>query len=219
MKQFLKYHYKAVIFDLDGTLIDSMHAWDHICRDWLIAKNIIPEDTLEQKIVSMTLSESAEYVSQWYAIPLSPSLIKKEWEDMVLYQYKHTIALKDGAMELVKFFAEKGMKLGIATSCFPAACESILVRYDLRNYFSSILYSDTVKRNKTFPDLYFACAEVLGVESKDCVVFEDFYPALSGIKSAGMDAVAVYDKSGALDWERFSKEADYAVLSLREMVG
>ena len=134
---------------------------------------------------------------------------------MVLYQYAHTIPLKDGAAELLELLASKGIKLGIATSSFPAGCESILSRCGIRGYFSAIVYSDSVNRDKTFPDIFLACAQQLGVEPADCVVFEDFYTALAGIRAAGMGVAAVYDDSGAARWERFKREADYAAESLR----
>jgi HAD superfamily hydrolase (TIGR01509 family) len=214
MPQFLIDRYKAAIFDLDGTLVDSMRVWDHICRDWLSGKGKTAEDTLEQKLTAMTLTQAAEYVTGFYNITLSPSQIIKEWEDMVLYQYEHTIPLKDGAAELIKLLAAGGMKLGIASSCFPSACESVLSRHGIRDYFSVVVHSDSVSRSKAFPDIFLACAEKLGVEPKDCVVFEDLYTALTGIRAAGMGAVAVYDESGAAHWERFKEEADYAAVSL-----
>ena len=215
MRQFLISRYKAAIFDLDGTLVDSMRVWDYICRDWLCAKGKIPEEALEQNIKTMTLQEAAEYAAGFYKIALSPSAIISEWEDMVLHQYKSVIPLKDGAAELLKLLAAGGMKLGIATSCFPAACESILSRYGIRDYFSAVVYSDSVSRNKTFPDIYIACAEQLKTAPEDCVVFEDLYDSLAGIRAAGMGAAAVYDDSGSAFWERFRREADYAVISLR----
>ena len=216
MPRFLISRYKAAIFDLDGTLVDSMHAWDHICRDWLTGKGIVPENELEQKIAPMTLTQSAEYVIRHYNIDLPLPRIIKEWEDMVLHQYAHTIPLKDGAAELLELLAANGMKLGIETSCFPAACENILSRHGIRGYFSAIVYSDSVNRDKTFPDIFLACAQKLGVEPADCVVFEDFYAALAGIRAAGMGAAAVFDDSGAAHWERFKQEADYAAESLRQ---
>ena len=208
--------YKAAIFDLDGTLVDSMRVWDTICRDWLTGKGKTPEDTLEEKLTAMTLEDSAEYVTGFYNIDLPPSQIINEWEAMVLHQYTHTIPLKEGAEELIERLASGGMKLGMATSCFPAACESVLSRHGIRKYFSAIVYSGSVKRNKTFPDIYLACAEKLGVEPEHCVVFEDLYISLAGIRAAGMGAIAVYDNSGDEHWEAFRREADRAVVSLRE---
>ena len=218
MLQHLLCRYKAALFDLDGTLIDSMHAWDNICRDWLSVKGIKAEDILEDKTAIMTLEQAAEYIISVYNISIPPCCIKKEWEEMVLHKYKYSIKLKDGATELLKLFFEKGLRLGIVTSCFPTACEAVLSRYGIRDYFSAVLYTDDVNRNKTFPDVFLACAEKLDVEPENCIVFEDLYAAINGIRSARMGAVAVYDESGANQWEEFKNQADFAVLSLREVI-
>ncbi|GHV89218.1 haloacid dehalogenase [Spirochaetia bacterium] len=207
--------YSAAIFDLDGTLADSLHVWDHICRDWLSGKGITGADTLEQDIAPMTLTQSAVYVISRYGLALSPAQVISEWEALVLHHYNHTVSLKDGAEELLESLASRGMKLAIATSCFPTACEALLSRYGIRNYFSAILYSDQVGKDKTFPDIYLACAEGLGVEPEACIVFEDFYGALSGVRAAGMGMAAVYDARSAQYWEAFQREADFALVSLR----
>jgi HAD superfamily hydrolase (TIGR01509 family) len=210
--------YKAAIFDLDGTLIDSMRVWDRVCRDWLYRRGIRGGGALEREIAAMTLTQSAEYVIRRYGVPLSPAEIQVEWEDTVLRRYRHEVPLKEGAAELVKALSARGVKLGIATSCFPAACEAVLARHGIRDYFSAILYTDQSMRDKTFPDVYRACAERLGVAPEDCVVFEDFPPAVSGVRAAGMGLVAVYDGSSAPQWETFKKQADAAAASLRELI-
>lgn len=209
--------YRGAIFDLDGTLIDSMQVWDHICRDWLAAQGITGKDTLERELESMTLTQSADYVIQTYALGLGPAQVIAEWEALVLHRYASTLFLKEGAGELVKALAGRGMPLGVATSCFPGACEAVLSRQGIRDYFSAILYADQVGRGKSFPDIYLACAEKLQVDPGSCVVFEDFYGSLAGVRAAGMALIAVYEARYASQWESFQREADWAVVSLREL--
>jgi HAD superfamily hydrolase (TIGR01509 family) len=201
--------YQAAIFDLDGTLADSMHVWDHICRDWLAAHGAAAGDSLEQDIALMTAAQSAEYVIRKFGIALPPSRIIKEWENMALRQYRHTIPLKAGAAELVRSLAADGMKLAIATSCFPSACEAFLAQHGLRRCFSVIAYTGETGGDKTFPDVYLACARRLAVPPASCVVFEDLPAALSGVRAAGMGIVAVYDDSSAGEWESFKRQADF----------
>ena len=211
-------NYQAAIFDLDGTLADSMHAWDYICRDWLTGKGLTAEDCLEQEIAEMTITQSAEYVIRNYGINLEPSRIKTEWQDMVIRQYAQKLPLKDGAAELVRALKAADMRLAIATSCFPAACEAILERHNLRDYFSVVIYSDEVSRDKSYPDLYLSCAHRLETKPESCVVFEDLPSAQSGIRAAGMGLVAVYDDHAADQWEQFKEAADCAIRSFRELL-
>ncbi|GHT69189.1 haloacid dehalogenase [Spirochaetia bacterium] len=215
MLQFLN-KYAGAIFDLDGTLIDSMHVWDHISRDWLIAGGIdpalIPAD-METAFVSMTIAETTAYVIDHFGIPLSQKEIAAQWEAMALGEYQENVPLKPGAAELLRVLAERGIKLAIATSSFPACCEAALGRHDIRKYFSAIVYSGEVKRNKTFPDIWLAAASRLDLAPKSCVVFEDMYAALKGVRAAGMGFVAVYDDTCA-NWPAMQAEADLALESL-----
>jgi len=209
--------YKAAIFDLDGTLADSMHVWDHICRDWLTARGITAQDNLEQDLERMTITQAAEYVIRVYGIALEPPQIMAEWEAVVIRHYKETIPLKDGAAEFVRRLKDQGMKLAIATSCFPAACEALLERHNVRDCFSIITYTDEINRDKTFPDLYLETARRLALAPDSCVVFEDFPPASIGIRAAGMGLAAVYDDSSADQWDAFKQTADFAARSFREV--
>jgi beta-phosphoglucomutase-like phosphatase (HAD superfamily) len=101
-----------------------------------------------------------------------------------------------------------GLKLAVVTSCFPAACEAVLKRHGLRTFFSAVLYTDEVSKDKSFPDIWLAAAERLGQEPARCVVFEDAYYALRGVRAAGMALAAVYDNTNK-DWELMKAEADW----------
>jgi HAD superfamily hydrolase (TIGR01509 family) len=203
--------YQGAIFDLDGTLFDSMGIWERLCRDWLATRGVPAGDSLERDLEALTLDQAAGYVIRRYGLSLAPGQMLRQWEEAALYRYTHTVPLKAGAAGLVKTLAEQGVKLGIATACFPAACEGVLARHGLRAYFPVIVYAGEVNRDKGFPDLYLAAAERLGIEPKDCIVFEDFPRAAAGVRAAGMGLAAVYEPSFAPDWENFSGQADATV--------
>ena len=216
------YDYEAAIFDLDGTLVDSMHIWEELFREFLRANNIVPPEGFERIIGSMRLSESASYIISEFGIDKTPQQVIDDWLNMALHQYKHTVPLKEGARELLHELSGRGIKLAVATSCFPAACEAVLCRHGLREFFSVICYSDDVKRGKAYPDIWLDCAKKLNATPKNCIVFEDFPTALAGVRAAGMDFAAVYEGSFAGsfqgDWQDFSDKADIAVKSLRELL-
>ena len=127
---------------------------------------------------------------------------------MALWYYENTVALKKETADLVRNLHRAGLKLAIVTSCFPAACEAVLKRHGLGPFFSAILYTGEAPRDKSFPDIWLAAAERLGLESSRCVVFEDAYHALKGVRAAGMAFAAVYDETCA-EWELIKAEADW----------
>ncbi|MDR2109904.1 MAG: HAD family phosphatase [Spirochaetaceae bacterium] len=202
------YEYRGGIFDLDGTLIDSMHVWDHLCRDWLLSKGKNPAADLERDLAPMTLTQSAGYMSRRYGIDLAPEEMIRQWEGAALWYYKNTIPLKKETADLVRKLYGAGLKLAVVTSCFPAACEAVLKRHDLGPFFSAVLYTDEAPRDKSFPDIWIAAAERLGLESSRCIVFEDTYHALRGARAAGMAFAAVYDDT-CKEWELMRAEADW----------
>jgi HAD superfamily hydrolase (TIGR01509 family) len=213
--------YEAVIFDLDGTLADSMDLWGRVCGDWLVRRGKEPEKNLAAVLASLSLFQAADYVIKNYRVDLSPAAVISQWGEMVLEEYERRVPLKPGAADLVRSLALRGKKLAIATSSFPAACEALLSRCRIREYFSALVYTDEIKDesgrtlNKTFPHIWLAAAARLGAPPEKCLVFEDLYAALKGVRSAGMGIAAVWDAS-CEDWPTFSAGADLALRSPRE---
>jgi HAD superfamily hydrolase (TIGR01509 family) len=213
--------YEAVIFDLDGTLADSMRLWGRVCADWLLRLGKEPEENLEGVLASLSLSQAADYVIKNYHIGLPPAAVTGQWGEAVLEEYRQRVPLKPGAAYLVRSLARRGKKLAIATSCFPAACEALLSRCQIRGYFSALVYTDEIRDeagltlNKTFPQIWRAAAARLGTPPEKCLVFEDMYAALKGVRAAGMGIAAVWDGS-CEDWPAFSAGADLALSSPEE---
>ncbi|MDR1420915.1 MAG: HAD family phosphatase [Treponema sp.] len=208
MKSFLEY--PGAVFDLDGTLTRSMHVWDHLCRDWLCARGKIPEAGLEADIEAMTVTQSADYVRRRYGIVDAPEEITAQWQDMILDAYRTSVELKKDIAALVPKFRERGARLAIATSCFPAACEAVLERYGLRDAFTAIFYTDQAPGGKGDPHIWRMAAAGLSLAPEECAAFEDDPRALAGAKSAGMAAAAVYDES-CREWELMKTLADWVL--------
>ncbi|MDR1106384.1 MAG: HAD family phosphatase [Treponema sp.] len=208
MKSFLEY--PGAIFDLDGTLTRSMHVWDHVCRDWLRARGKIPRAELEADIAAMTVTQSAAYVKERYGIGSPGEEITAQWQDMILDSYRTSIELKEEVAALVPKFLERGARLAVATSCFPAACEAVLERHGLRDAFTAILYTDQSPGGKGDPHIWRMAASRLSLAPQECAAFEDDPRALAGAKSAGMAAAAVYDES-CREWELMKTLADWVI--------
>jgi HAD superfamily hydrolase (TIGR01509 family) len=197
--------YRGALFDLDGVLADSMQVWDHVCRDWLKAQGIMPEPELEDKIAVLTLDQAADSVRRVYHLP--PADILSQWEGMVLDQYRTSITLKRETAAIAEGLYRAGLRLAVVTSSFPAACEAFLDRQGIRGYFSALVYTNEVPGDKSQAGIWLAAAQRIGIAPADCLVFEDSFHALPGVRTAGMAFAAVYDPS-CKDWEALSSAAD-----------
>ena len=201
----------AVIFDLDGSLVDSMWMWHEIDIEYLGRFGVELPDDLQSKIEGMSFGETAVYFKEHFPIPDSIEKIKQDWNEMAWDKYIHEVPLKDGIPEFLNGCRERGIKLGIATSNSRELVENIATVHHLKDYFSCIMTGCDVERGKPSPDIYLAVAEKLQVECGRCLVFEDILPGIRAGKSAGMKVCAVEDEYSIPDKEKKKALADYYI--------
>lgn len=183
----------AVIFDLDGSLVDSMWMWRAIDIEYLGRFGIpLPED-LQSKIEGMSFSETAVYFKEFFHIPDSLEKIKADWNRMAWDKYTNKVPLKPGIPEFLEGCRKNRIMLGIATSNSRELVENIADVHNLRDYFTCIMTGCDVAHGKPAPDIYLAVAEKLNVKPEKCLVFEDIIPGIQAGKSAGMKVCAVED--------------------------
>ncbi|MDA3846923.1 MAG: HAD family phosphatase [Vallitaleaceae bacterium] len=197
---------KAIIFDLDGTLIDSMWLWKQIDIDYLAKFNIELPDSLQDEIEGKSFTETAQFFKERFQLDDDVEMIKRDWNDMASIYYMEKVMLKAHVIPFLKHLKDKGVKMGIATSNSKVLVTKIVERFNLSVYFESIRTSCEVDKGKPAPDVYLKVAEDLVVEPKDCLVFEDVINGVLAGQSAGMKVCAVYDE--------FSR---HAKISLEEM--
>ncbi len=185
---------KAVIFDLDGSLVDSMWMWRDIDIEYLGRFGIPLPDDLQRNIEGMSFSETAVYFKEHFPIPDSIEQMKEDWNRMAWDKYMHQVPLKDGVHEFLTGCIERGILLGIATSNSRQLVENIAEVHGLHNIFQCIMTGCEVKRGKPAPDIYLKVAQILEVEPCNCLVFEDIVPGIQAGKSAGMRVCAVEDE-------------------------
>lgn len=210
-KQLMIQNKEAVIFDLDGSLVDSMWMWREIDIEYLGRFGIpLPED-LQANIEGMSFSETAVYFKEFFNIPDSIEQMKRDWNQMAWDKYMNEVPLKPGIPEFLKGCKERGIKLGIATSNSRELVENIAAVHNLRDYFSCIMTGCDVAHGKPFPDIYLAVAEKLQVHPSNCLVFEDIVPGIMAGKNAGMTVCAVEDEYSIHDKSAKMEAADYYI--------
>lgn len=185
---------KGAIFDMDGTLVDSMWVWDSINKEYLTKRNLAVPKDLRDDIESLSFRESAKYFKKKFNISDSIEVIMNEWNEMAKAAYTNNVKLKPGALEYLKMLKANNIKIGLATSNHPLIVDLTLKQNNIEQYFDAISTTEEVEHEKDFPDIYLLTAKKLKVSPKDCVVFEDILPAIKGAKLAGMKVVAVHDE-------------------------
>lgn len=208
---------EAVIFDLDGTLVDSMWMWKSIDIEYLKRFGIEMPDDLQRSIEGMSFSETAFYFKKRFELPDSLDQIKSAWNEMAWEKYKNEVPLKDGVLELLRYLKSHNIPAGIATSNSRELVDLIIEEHGIKDYFSSIRTSCEVEKGKPSPDIYLLVAKDMGVEAEKCLVFEDVLQGVMAGKNANMKVCAVHDDYSK-DFEKEKRKlADYFVYSVSEI--
>ncbi|MCI5585384.1 MAG: HAD family phosphatase [Lachnospiraceae bacterium] len=208
---------KAVIFDLDGTLVDSMWMWHQIDIEYLGKYGITLPKNLHKNIEGMSFSETALYFKENFSIPESLEEIKAEWNRMAWDKYTHQVPLKEGAKPFLDYCKERGILLGIATSNSRELVENVVHSLKLEHYFNCIMTGCDVKKGKPAPDIYLAVAKALGVSPQDCLVFEDIVMGIQAGKRAGMRVCAIEDEYSMYQLEEKKAMADYYIENYHQL--
>lgn len=207
---------KFAIFDMDGTLIDSMVFWKNLATEYLTSKGIlqIPADILEQ-IKPMTMSESAALFRREFGLTGD---VEAQMNEMMEDHYRNDIPLKPGVWEYLENLHRQGVRMCVASATAEHLMESCLTRLGVRQYFEFLLSCETVGAGKRSPLVYQEAARRLGAVPGQIAVYEDALYAVQTAKAAGFHVVGVYDDSAADSWQAIEQESDEVILNWEEAV-
>lgn len=208
-----------VIFDMDGTLIDSMHYWRDIGREYLERKGVTGDhEELLERVQRMSMLESATCFKEEFDLPGTPRSIEAEMEDMIAGHYLTDIPLKPHAAEYLRMLREEDVWLCVATATPEPLARACLERLGVADCFAFILSCDDVNASKERPDIFLECAWRLAAEPEDIAVFEDAYYAARTAKTAGFYVVGVYDPDSDRHWKDMQRICDETILSWEELL-
>lgn len=202
---------EAVIFDLDGTLVDSMWMWKQIDIEYLGRFGYECPPQLQKEIEGMSFSETAVYFKEKFQIPDSLEEIKQCWVDMSIEKYRCQVPMKKGARRFLSYLKENGFRAGIATSNGRAMVDAVLHSLDMEAFFQVITTACEVAAGKPAPDIYQKVAKTLQVPPEKCLVFEDVPAGIMAGKAAGMTVCAIEDEFSAPMREEKLALADYYI--------
>ena len=211
-------NFKGAVFDLDGTLLDSMHIWHDVDEEFFRRRNLKVTPEYIEIIKNMHLGAAAVYTKEKYNIQESVEEIVEEWLDLCTQGYLNDVDLKEGVFDYLKMLHDNGIKMAFATASEKQVCEGVLKKHQIFDFFETFAYVSEINIGKTEPDIYNLAAERMGLTAQDCVVFEDIIEGVRGAKKGNFTVCGVYDKSSAKDEEEIRTVADYYIKSFKELL-
>lgn len=184
---------KSAIFDMYGTLTDSMHVWRNLGNLYLESKGIVPEPELQEKVLTLTMMEAAEYMKQRYGLQGEPEQIVKEVYQLIEGFYRTEVQEKPGVRRILEELQQEGIPMCVASATDTYLVEYALAHTGLRSYFQKIYCCREVGEGKTTDKIYQVARESLGTSVEETWIFEDALYAARTAKRSGFPLVAIFD--------------------------
>ncbi len=211
-------NFKGAIFDLDGTLLDSMHIWHDVDVEFFRRRGLPLDSGYVDVIKNMHLPAAAVYTKEKYGLPESAEEIVDEWLGLCAEAYLSDVDLKAGVFDYLKKLYESGVKMAFATASEKIVCEETLKNHGIFDFFTSSAYVSEINVGKTEPDIYLLASERIGVVPEECIVFEDIIEGIRSAKKGGFITCGVFDKSSAKDENEIRQIAYYYIKSFEELL-
>lgn len=209
---------KGVIFDMDGTLFDSLPMWEKVDERYLAHLGIQVTEAISRHFFHLSLSESARFIKNQFHITQSEEAIKEGIISLAASYYVNEVPLKKGAKEVLKATKDAHVPMVLATSNNRQIVDLVLKRNHLEDYFVKVLTAEEVGAGKTSPRIYLSACDYLGTDPVHTLVFEDALHALKTASAAHFKTVGCFDAYSVKDQPAIKELADYYVTSLDEIL-
>jgi HAD superfamily hydrolase (TIGR01509 family) len=180
----------AVVFDLDGVLIDSEPVWERVRRELVAERGGKWAADAQRKLMGMSTQEWARYLGEDLGVGLPPAEVASLVIDRMAASYREHLPLLPGAVEAVRRLAAR-WPLGLASSAPAALIDTVLESSGLRPYFQVTMSTEQVPHGKPAPDIYLAVTSQMGYSAPDCTAIEDSSNGLRSAAAAGLRVIAI----------------------------
>lgn len=202
---------KGAIFDMDGTLTDSMGKWNEIYSILFDCLGVEFKEEFVMRVNHIPMKTRVKVIIDEYSLNSDPDKVYEYWVKKAREYYKSVFKIKPYMLEALKSLNSAGVKTGVATASNKTFAEAFIESNNLTQYISSVTGLDEVNRPKSFPDIYLKAADKLGVKPSECIVFEDALTAIKAAKSGGFKVCGVHDKCSASDEENIKAVCDFTL--------
>ena len=205
---------KGAIFDVDGTMLDSMQIWENVAENYLISQGAVPRPDLNEELSQIGGHQIPAYFRAEYGLTQAAEDIHAGINALLADFYFNEAPLKNGVIEILETFQNQGIKMCVATATDRSLIEPALHRCGIAKYFGKIFTCPEEQTSKSRPDIYLSAAKFLGTDIGDTLVFEDALYAVKSAKKAGFPVVAVYDQAAEDHQDALRTLGDYYFESL-----
>ncbi len=216
---------KTAIFDMDGTLVESLGVWEYVWegigRIYFDDPNFYPKKQDDKAVRTFSLNDGMAYIYERYDIGGTLQELIDAVDKIIDDFYAEKISLKPGAIEFLEYCKQKSVKMCIASASTPKLVEGALKRFDMEKYFEAFFSCSVLGKSKDKPDIFLYAAEQMGSNVSETWVFEDSLTAIETASKIGMKTVGIYDKYN-FGHEQMKKIADFYVgegENLTKMIG
>lgn len=208
---------KGYIFDLDGTLLDSMPYWQHLLDDMLLSRGITPPDDLLDRTKTIGLETATGMILQEFGLPDEPATMYQHFQDTMAQLYCSVIPLKPGVQNFLDLLEKKGIPTAIATATSRSLVEQVLAYHQLSQTFQNITTVAEVGIGKHDPRVFLAAASKLGLPPEQCIVLEDSLEAVRSANRAGFQTIAIYENTNQTEQQALQQEASLYLPDFRNL--
>lgn len=202
--------FKAIIFDMDGVLIDSQSYWDTMDRNFFQSRGLAYTDEVRNLLMGKSMKENVSWIKETYARPETEAELTDERTTMTDKIYTDHASILPGVQEIIQMGKASGHKQAIASGSALYRIEHVVNRFGWQSYFDALVSTDHVGGvGKPAPDIYLKAVEMLGLEPADCVAIEDAENGVRAAKAAGLACIAVPNRAwGVADFSMADIEAE-----------
>lgn len=209
---------RYAVFDMDGTLVDSMPFWHRLTDEYLELLHL-PEELLQdlkEQSETMSLSESARLFHSVLGLEQPPEQIADDFYRLMDFHYQTDVPLRPGVEAFLETLWMEGVAMGVATLTPAPLARACLERLGIADYFAFILCPEDVGTGKNMPEFFLRAAWEFGVHPADLTVFEDAHYAARAAKEAGCQVIGLYEKTGESKWPIMQQICDVTVRDWQE---